>query len=447
MKQMKKTLSLILALVMLLSLGTTAFAGEMGAEETAVQRVEFETTPDFAVVTVYAGEDEVDAQEDGSYLLIPGEYTYNAAAEGYFPVEKNALTITTVTAETMKVEVVLDAVPVVEEPVVEDVVEAAAVVEGIAEEPVVEEPVVEEPVVEEPVVEEPVVEEPVVEEPVVEEPVIENAIVTQPADASVVSGDVAHFAVETTGEVASYQWQYSANGRRWSNLDARWYGSSEELNLTVSRSDSGYQFRVVVTFADGTIIHEKKAVTTWLRALQKIGLETICNNRRRHGAWHRVDGKDVCIVERGETVRSSDGNSPQTLIDGFYVMTQLSNTQKEKDLLALNEFMPKLGIKIVWDDDTTDSPRETSDKPVIDVEAAQWNLPIKEQFRYYLSRIKTEGTANGYTSTLDNAVRRFINQEVDANADSIFSYTTPEDVSLCIGILTSSRTFMEENAR
>ena len=169
MKQMKKTLSLILALVMLLSLGTTAFAGEMGAEEAAVQRVEFETRPDFAVVTVYAGEDEVDAQEDGSYLLIPGEYTYDAAAEGYFPVEKNALTITTVTAETMKVEVVLDAVPVVEEPVVEDVVEAAAVVEEIAEEPVAEEPVVEEPVVEEPVVEEPVVEEPIVEEPAAQE--------------------------------------------------------------------------------------------------------------------------------------------------------------------------------------------------------------------------------------------------------------------------------------
>ncbi len=202
-----------------------------------------------------------------------------------------------------------------------------------------------------------------------------------------------------------------------------------------------------VAFADGTVIHEKKAVTTWLLALQKIGLETICNNRRRHGAWHRVDGKDVCIVEREETVRSSDGNSPQTFVDGFYVMTQLSNTQKEKDLLALNEFMPKLGIKIVWDDDTSGEPHTTSDKPVIDVEAAQWNLPIKEQFRIYLSRMKTEGTAKSYTSTLDNAVRQFINQDVDANADSIFSYTTPEDVSLCIGILTSSRAFMEENAR
>ena len=218
----------------------------------------------------------------------------------------------------------------------------------------------------------------------------------------------------------------------------------QEAASQITRSKS---IGFTVAFADGTVIHEKKAVTTWLLALQKIGLETICNNRRRHGAWHRVDGKDVCIVEREETVRSSDGNSPQTLVDGFYVMTQLSNTQKEKDLLALNEFMPKLGIKIVWDDDTTDTPRTTNDKPVIDVEAAQWNLPIKEQFRNYLSRTKTEGTAKSYTSTLDNAVRQFINQDVDANADSIFSYTTPEDVSLCIGILTSSRAFMEENAR
>ena len=117
------------------------------------------------------------------------------------------------------------------------------------------------------------------------------------------------------------------------------------------------------------------------------------------------------------------------------------------DMLALNDFMPKLGIKIVWDDDASDMSQATSSKPVIDVEAAQWNLPIKEQFYIYLSRTKTEGTAKSYTSTLDNAVRQFINQEVDANADSIFSYTTPEDVSLCIGILTSSRTFMEENAR
>lgn len=105
-----------------------------------------------------------------------------------------------------------------------------------------------------------------------------------------------------------------------------------------------------VSFKDGTVYHEKKAVNTWLLALKKIGLENICNNRSKHSAWHRVSGQDICIVERTETVRDSDGKSPQTLVDGFYVMTQLSNDQKEKDLLALGEFMPKLGIKVIWDD-------------------------------------------------------------------------------------------------
>ena len=32
-----------------------------------------------------------------------------------------------------------------------------------------------------------------------------------------------------------------------------------------------------VLFRDGTVYHEKKAVNTWIQALKKIGLETICN--------------------------------------------------------------------------------------------------------------------------------------------------------------------------
>ena len=288
---------------MLLSLGTTAFAGEMGTEE-VYQRVEFE--PGNAVVTVYAGEEIVSAEEDGSYLLAPGVYTYDAEAEGYVPAVKAELKIETVTAETLKVE--LEAVPVVEEPIVEEVTDEAAatneeadVVNDVVENDVVENNVVENDVVENNVVENDVVENNVVEndvvennvvennvvennvvennvvennvvdeeiveeivEQIVEEPVVvENAIVTQPADVNVVSGEVAGFAVETTGEVASYQWQYSSNGRRWNNLDARWYGSSEELNLTVSRSDSGCKFRVVVTFADGTEMTSEAATLT-----------------------------------------------------------------------------------------------------------------------------------------------------------------------------------------
>ena len=198
-----------------------------------------------------------------------------------------------------------------------------------------------------------------------------------------------------------------------------------------------------VSFRDGTVFHEKKAVNTWILALKKIGLENICNNRSKHNAWHRVAGQDICIVERTETVRDSDGKSPQTLVDGFYVITQLSNDQKAKDLLALGEYLPKLGIKVIWDDET----QETTEKPVINEEASRWNYPIKEQFRSFLSKQKTEGTANSYTSTLDNAVRQWISKVVDEHADSVFSYTSAEDVRLCIEMLNSSPEYVAENDR
>jgi hypothetical protein len=212
----------------------------------------------------------------------------------------------------------------------------------------------------------------------------------------------------------------------------------------ISRSKSiGFS----VSFRDGTVFHEKKAVNTWINALKKIGLENICNNRSKHSAWHRVAGQDICIVERTETVRDSDGKSPQTLVDGFYVMTQLSNDQKEKDLLALGDFLPKLGIKVVWDDETPNEKTIPSQLPVIDEEAALYNLPIKMQFYEFLRKTKAEGTAGSYTSTLDNAVRVWVKQEVDEKADSIFSYTTSEDVKLCIEMLNASSAFVEENDR
>ena len=104
-----------------------------------------------------------------------------------------------------------------------------------------------------------------------------------------------------------------------------------------------------VSFRDGTVFHEKKAVKTWILTLKKIGLEIICNNRSKHQAWHKVNGQDVCVVERTETVRESDGKSPQTLVDGFYIMTQLSNESKINDIVSLSRYLPQLGIKVVWD--------------------------------------------------------------------------------------------------
>lgn len=223
---------------------------------------------------------------------------------------------------------------------------------------------------------------------------------------------------------------------------------NEELVNPEPRNTKAKSIGFSVSFRDGTVYHEKKAVNTWILALKKIGLENICNNRSRHEAWHRVNGQDICIVERTETVRDSDGKSPQTLVDGFFVMTQLSNDQKEKDLLALGKYMPKLGIKVVWDDETVETASEEEHKaPIVNEDAQYWNYPIKEQFRSFLSRQKSESTANSYTSTLDNAVRQWVNKEVDAHADSVFSYTSAEDIRLCIDMLNASPEYIAENDR
>ena len=91
---------------------------------------------------------------------------------------------------------------------------------------------------------------------------------------------------------------------------------SEEVVPPEPRNTKAKSVGFSVSFRDGTVYHEKKAVNTWILALKKIGLENICNNRSRHEAWHRVNGQDICIVERTEIVRDSDGKSPQTLVDG-----------------------------------------------------------------------------------------------------------------------------------
>lgn len=106
-----------------------------------------------------------------------------------------------------------------------------------------------------------------------------------------------------------------------------------------------------VRFGDGTVFHERKAVGTWIKALKKIGLEFIYNNRNRHGAWHQVEEKDICIVERQEILRDRNVSPPQKLVDGFYVLRQLSNEQKVKDLRILADFLPNLGIQVEWDDE------------------------------------------------------------------------------------------------
>lgn len=121
-------------------------------------------------------------------------------------------------------------------------------------------------------------------------------------------------------------------------------------NVKVEKHTKAKSVGFSVSFADGTVFHEKKAVQTWLKALRKIGFDYIYDNRDNHEAWHRIDGRDVCVLEK-ELYARANGTSAQTLIDGYYVVTQLSNEAKIKDLQFLSKLRPDLGIVVKMDDE------------------------------------------------------------------------------------------------
>ena len=86
---------------------------QKSAPEVQSVTVTFATEPVTAVVTVYPAATEevpvpeaIPAQENGSFLLLPGEYTYNAEAEGYVSVEAVPFIVA---EEPLTVSVILEA--------------------------------------------------------------------------------------------------------------------------------------------------------------------------------------------------------------------------------------------------------------------------------------------------------------------------------------------------
>ena len=84
-------------------------------------------------------------------------------------------------------------------------------------------------------------------------------------DVAAYFGEDATFTIKTDGDVRSFQWQMSKdNGKRWSNLSKRQYGSSENLVIKADQKNNGRMFRCEVTFKNGA-----KAVSDAARLIVK----------------------------------------------------------------------------------------------------------------------------------------------------------------------------------
>ena len=214
--------------------------------------------------------------------------------------------------------------------------------------------------------------------------------------------------------------------------------ATQESGAKVIRKQRRKSVGFSVAFPDGTVFHEPQAVDTFILALKKIGLERIASDV---GVPQHVGYSVVSEYER-------KADKPvQRQVDGYYIYTNLGNDVKIDDLQDLSHHF-NLGLTITLDEESEEGTGQSvvdRHLPTIDWESYRYNLPIKEQFYHFLYQNKAESTANSYLSTLDKAVRKWVNQEVDERADSVFGYTTVEDVKLCIEMLEASPAYVQEN--
>ena len=92
-----------------------------------------------------------------------------------------------------------------------------------------------------------------------------------------------------------------------------------------------------VTFPDGTVIWHRQAIDTFIDALRKIGLECIPEVGIEHGNGYNLVSRD-----KRPTV---PGRIWQHECDGWYIYSNISNSQKAEDLQRISDHY-RLGLKI-----------------------------------------------------------------------------------------------------
>jgi hypothetical protein len=90
--------------------------------------------------------------------------------------------------------------------------------------------------------------------------VIPSEITKQPESVTVDSGESVQFSITAEGAIVSYQWQYKKL-YKWFNTSMTGY-NTDTLTVAATGQRNGYDYRCVVTFADGTVLESEAAELT-----------------------------------------------------------------------------------------------------------------------------------------------------------------------------------------
>ena len=203
--------------------------------------------------------------------------------------------------------------------------------------------------------------------------------------------------------------------------------------------------RYKVMFPDGTVFDEGEGKSTLIKTLRKFGLKRICKEAQyvEHSGYKLVGTipfrDDKGIIDKNK----------QDFVDGYYVFKNTDTPDKILDILEISRKFG-IGVKVYSYEGVNltdvvtikDARKKTAEKKlatsnVLDNPLPQ-NATLKERFEKWLYEKMSASGAKTYMSSLNNAVKVEINTYVDANADSVFSFTTLEEMQTCMELLESN---------
>lgn len=215
-------------------------------------------------------------------------------------------------------------------------------------------------------------------------------------------------------------------------------GSTENLPKTTLK-----RFKVI--FPDGTVINDGDGKSRLVNTLKKIGLRRICKEAQDvEHAGYKLVSTIPFRDQNGKIVRNK-----QEQIGEYYVFKNTDTPDKIMDILRISrkfglgvEVYSYEGVNLTEAVAIKDARKKTAEKKLATSDVLDNPLPqnatLKERFEKWLYEKMSASGAKTYMSSLNNAVKVEINKYVDANADSVFSFTTLEEMQTCMELLESN---------
>ena len=166
-----------------------------------------------------------------------------------------------------------------------------------------------------------------------------------PESTAIKEGNKAAFAITASGDIASYQWQYSKNGSDWADVGVAIASArTDTLTFTSKMSHDGYQYRCVVKASSGdevisgvakltvikagaTIIKAPKSVTTRAKRSIIFSLDADGYGELEYRWQYSKDGKKWSNV--GTTVTGSQSDcivfTAFAKYDGYYYRCKITD--------------------------------------------------------------------------------------------------------------------------